>query len=169
MDEREGSPFLPSQEDITRLLEDLKSGKDGAEEALFPLLYEELRSLARKYMSRERSDHTLQTTALVHEAYLRLSGAKGDGWADRAHYFRVAAQAMRRILPGIRACHDKYKKDGRVEVQVTVKPDGSAGTRLRGAFVGTPTGFCVLGQVQRARFPRFSGRAFTFTYPFVLE
>jgi len=80
------------------LLSDLQSKKKGANEALLPLVYEELRSLAKHYMSLERSDHTLQTTALVHEAYIRLTGESDSSWENRAHYFRVAARAMRRVL-----------------------------------------------------------------------
>jgi len=89
---------LPSKDDVTRLLSDLQSKKKGANEALLPLVYEELRSLAKHYMSLERSDHTLQTTALVHEAYIRLTGESDSSWENRAHYFRVAARAMRRVL-----------------------------------------------------------------------
>lgn len=89
---------MSSRSDVTRLLADLRTRKQGAGEELFPLVYEELRSLARHYMSRERADHTLQTTALVHEAYLRLVGDEDVAWESRAHYFRVAARAMRRIL-----------------------------------------------------------------------
>jgi RNA polymerase sigma factor (TIGR02999 family) len=77
---------------------DLKAGKKGAEEALMPLLYDELRVMARHYMRGERPGHTLQTTALVHEAYLKLGGEKDAGWESKAHFMRVAARAMRRVL-----------------------------------------------------------------------
>jgi RNA polymerase sigma factor (TIGR02999 family) len=89
---------VPSQEDITRLLEDLSAGKSGAEEALLPLVYDELRNLARHYMRFERPGHTLQTTALVHEAYLKLGGDSDIAWESRGHFLRLAAQAMRRVL-----------------------------------------------------------------------
>ena len=89
---------MPSPEDITRLLADLNAGKSGAEEALMPVIYEELRSLARAYMRAERPGHTLQTTALVHEAYLRLGGDKDVAWQNRVHFMRVAARTMRRVL-----------------------------------------------------------------------
>ena len=89
---------MPSREDVTRLLEDLGAGREGAGEELLPLVYDELHALARHYMSRERHGHTLQTTALVHEAYLRLAGDQDISWESRAHYFRVAARAMRRVL-----------------------------------------------------------------------
>lgn len=89
---------MPSRDDITRLLADLNAGKEGADEALMPLLYDELRALAHRYMRGERPGHTLQTTALVHEAYLRLGGDEDAGWENRTHFIRVAAQAMRRVL-----------------------------------------------------------------------
>lgn len=89
---------MTAQEDITRMLEDLSAGRSGAEEALLPLIYDELRGLARHYMHFERPGHTLQTTALVHEAYLKLGGDRGMEWEGRNHFLRVAAQAMRHIL-----------------------------------------------------------------------
>ncbi len=89
---------MREQKDITNLLADVAAGKEGAEAALMPLVYSELLALAKGHMRHERSDHTLQATALVHEAYLRLGGMKEASWEDRAHYFRIASQAMRRVL-----------------------------------------------------------------------
>ncbi len=88
----------PSSEDITRLLQEWSDGDQTALTKLMPLVYDELRRLAHRYMAQERSDHTLQTTALVHEAYLRLVGQKDVQWQNRAHFFAVSAQLMRRIL-----------------------------------------------------------------------
>jgi RNA polymerase sigma-70 factor, ECF subfamily len=87
-----------SQHDITALLTELQAGSREAEAKLVPLVYNELRRLAGRYMRRERLDHTLQPTALVHEAYLRLIGQRNFQWQNRAHFFGVAAQMMRRIL-----------------------------------------------------------------------
>jgi len=96
---RDEGPFeLSTEKDITRLLAELNAGKEGAAETLLPLLYDELRSVARNLMRDERKGHTLQTTALVHEAYLRLCGTADSAWDDRSHYFRVAARAMRHVL-----------------------------------------------------------------------
>jgi RNA polymerase sigma factor (TIGR02999 family) len=89
---------MPSREEVTRLLADLSAGRKDAGAALLPLVYDELHALARSYMRRERPGHTLQTTALVHEAYLRLGGGEDIAWESRAHFMKVAAQAMRRIL-----------------------------------------------------------------------
>jgi RNA polymerase sigma-70 factor (ECF subfamily) len=87
-----------AEHEVTRLLELWSSGRPEALEELFPLVYDELRSLASGFMRRERTGHTLQPTALVHEAYFRLTGHSEATVRDRAHFFAVAAQAMRRIL-----------------------------------------------------------------------
>ena len=84
--------------DVTVLLESIRGGDEHAADRLLPMVYEELRRLAAVQMSQQRKDHTLQATALVHEAYLRLVGAKEATWQDRAHFFRTAAEAMRQIL-----------------------------------------------------------------------
>jgi RNA polymerase sigma factor (TIGR02999 family) len=90
-------PSLSPQE-MTRLLAAWSEGDCAALEKLAPLVYEELRRLAHRYMRRERPDHTLQTTALVNEAYLRLIDQRDVRWRNRAHFFAIAAQMMRRIL-----------------------------------------------------------------------
>lgn len=84
--------------DVTRLLAELHDGHEGAADALVPLVYNELHALAVHFMQRERSDHTLQPTVLVHDAYLRLVGQRNTSWQNRSHFFGIAAQAMRRIL-----------------------------------------------------------------------
>ena len=84
---------------ITRILADLRGAdREEALNRLLPVVYAELRAAARAQLRYERSDHTLQATALVHEAYLRLVGGAYPGWNDRQHFFRAAAEAMRRIL-----------------------------------------------------------------------
>lgn len=88
---QQGSP-------VTRLLIELGAGDASAGEKLFPMVYEELHGLARRYMAGERRDHTWQATALVHEAYLRLVGNGACGATDRAHFIGVAARAMRQVL-----------------------------------------------------------------------
>lgn len=84
--------------EVTILLDALASGKESDAAELLPLVYEELRRLAAVHMARESSGHTLQPTALVHEAWLRLVDGTGYKWKDRAYFFAAAAQAMRRIL-----------------------------------------------------------------------
>ena len=84
--------------DITLVLQSVERGESRATEELFPLVYEELRRLAAARMAREAAGHTLQPTALVHEAWLQLVGAGGRTWKNRAHFFGAAADAMRRIL-----------------------------------------------------------------------
>jgi RNA polymerase sigma factor (TIGR02999 family) len=88
----------PVSREVTRILEEAGRGNSRASEALLPLVYEELRKLAAHRMTAERSDHTLQATALVHEAYIRLVGNRNYPWASRTQFFSAAAEAMRRIL-----------------------------------------------------------------------
>ena len=87
-----------SAEGVTRLLVEWSDGDQAAVDRLFPIVYQELRRLARNYFRRERPDHTLQPTALVHEAFLRLIDQRRVTWHNRAHFFGLAAQMMRRIL-----------------------------------------------------------------------
>src|SRR6476620_2382740 len=85
--------------EVTRILSAIEQGDPHAAEQLWPLVYDELRQLAAARMAAERPDHTLDATALVHEAYLRLVGPADDGrWDGRGHFFAAAAEAMRRVL-----------------------------------------------------------------------
>jgi RNA polymerase sigma factor (TIGR02999 family) len=90
--------MVPSTKEVTRLLVDWGNGDQAALDELIPLVHDELRRLASRYMRREGQGHTLQTSALVNEAYLRLVDQKNVKWQNRAHFFGVAAQLMRRIL-----------------------------------------------------------------------
>ena len=90
--------MTPSPGTISRLLVDWRDGDKTALDRLVPLVYRELRRLAGYYMRRQRADHTLQTSALINEAYLRLIDHKNMRWENRAHFYAIAAQAMRRIL-----------------------------------------------------------------------
>lgn len=84
--------------DVTRILQEAARGRRDAMDRVIPLIYDELRGIARSHLSRERPDHTLTTTALVHEAYLRMVDIRQVQWQDRAHFFAMAARQMRRIL-----------------------------------------------------------------------
>lgn len=99
-------------DDVTQLLKDAQSGNASALNDLLPLVYEELRRLAAFQMSRERSDHTLQATALVHETYLRLVDQHSVDWRNRAHFFALAAEMMRRILVNYALQHHAQKRGG---------------------------------------------------------
>ena len=101
-----------SSHEVTSLLIDWSNGDKAALDKLVPLIHEELRRLARHYMSRERLDHTLQTTALVNEAYLRLVNRKSVHWQNRAHFFAIAAQVMRSILVDHARAHAYQKRGG---------------------------------------------------------
>ena len=95
--------------DITRLLQDWQAGSAPALERLIPLVYDELHTIASRYLSRERRDHTLQPTALVNEAFLKLAAQRDVDWQSRAHFYGIAAKLMRRILV------DHARRDGRVK------------------------------------------------------
>lgn len=99
---------------VTTLLVRWREGDRQALEELMPLVYEELRRLARHYLRQERNDHTLQSTALVHEAYLRLAGGNAPNWQNRAHFFGVAAHIMRQILVEHARGRDAAKRGGNV-------------------------------------------------------
>ena len=98
--------------DVTALLVEIANGNQAAQEKLVPLVYDQLKRLARRYMRRERADHTLQTTALVHEAYLKLVGQHSPHWQGRAQFFGIAAQLMRRILIDHARRHLREKRGG---------------------------------------------------------
>src|SRR5207302_11175158 len=107
MDEPSVSPHR-----VTQLLEQWSHGDDAALAELTPLVYKELRRLAHRHMGGERRDHTLQTTGLVKEAYLRLAGRTNPSWQDRAHFFAVAARAMRQILVNYAKSYRAQKRGG---------------------------------------------------------
>lgn len=103
---------MTSNQDITRLLVQWKHGDEDALVQLLPLVYRELRTLARSYLRRERRDHTLQPTALVHELFIRLATEGVADWQDRAHFFGIAARAMRQILIAHARRHRALKRGG---------------------------------------------------------
>ena len=120
----------PPKGDVTRLLNDLKKGHPGAADLLIPLIYDELRRLASRLLRGERSDHTLQTTALVHEAYIKLNGGGADEFNNRSHFFAIASQAMRQILvDSARSRKAKKRGGGAIRVELTeglaVSEDGA--------------------------------------------
>jgi RNA polymerase sigma factor (TIGR02999 family) len=110
----------PRQHEITQLLAEWREGNQSALDDLYPLVYDELHRLARRYMSRERKGHTLQTTALINEAYVRLVDQKNVHWANRSHFFAISAQIMRRILIDHARRH-AYAKRGGGKQQVSLE------------------------------------------------
>lgn len=107
--------FSPDN-DVTRLLEAWSEGKQEAFDELMPLVYEELRRMAKNYMNSQPSGHTLQTTALIHEAYLKLADQREKRWQNRAHFFAVAAQSMRHILVDHARSHQTQKRGGETQI-----------------------------------------------------
>src|SRR5687768_16470204 len=104
-----------STHQVTRLLTDWRNGDETALDRLLPLVYEELHRIAGRYMRGERRRNTLQTTALVNEAYMRLADYKRMQWQDRSHFFAAAAQAMRRILIDFARARQNLKRGGDAE------------------------------------------------------
>src|SRR5262249_38062374 len=104
--------MLQSSADITKLLGEIRRGNRNAESELAAVVHEELRLIAARLMRRERTNHTLQPTALVNEAYVRLLNAPDQDWKDRAHFFGVAAQIMRRILVDSARAYRAEKRNG---------------------------------------------------------
>jgi RNA polymerase sigma factor (TIGR02999 family) len=107
----------PTSDDVTRML-----GDTGRSAELLTLVYQQLRAIAQQRMSGERTGHTLQATALVHEAYVRLMGDRPVEWANRAHFFYAAAEAMRRILIEHARARGRVKRGGREGGRVRVDP-----------------------------------------------
>jgi RNA polymerase sigma factor (TIGR02999 family) len=97
---------------VTRLLAEWQEGQQDALDRLMPLVYGELRAIAARHLSHEQAAHTLQSTALVHEAYVRLVGQRSARWQNRAHFFAIAAQMMRRILVDHARGRDRLKRGG---------------------------------------------------------
>ncbi len=110
----EFAPLMPtmSPQEVTQLLADWGKGDRSALDKLFPLVHSELRRIAQRQMSQERPGHTLQATALVNEAYLKLAGQQGFDWQNRAHFFAVCAQVMRHILIDHARAHARDKRGG---------------------------------------------------------
>ena len=109
-----------AEKPITQILSEIKSGNEQALDELLPLVYDELRRLAGSYLKRERANHTLQPTALVHEAYLRLLGQKEIAWQNRAHFFGVSARLMREILIEYARGRNRLKRGGEFRTQIAL-------------------------------------------------
>lgn len=107
------TPGAPSE--FSGLLAAFRDGDREVEPKLFSLVYDELHRLAAHYLRQERPDHTLQTTGLVHEAYIRLMGQTASNWQDRSHFFALAAQSMRRILVDYARAHRAGKRGGSLQ------------------------------------------------------
>ena len=108
-------PTSPVAAEVTQILLHWRAGDTDAAERLMPLVYDELRRLARDYLRRERADHTLQPTALVHEAYLRLVDDSSVNWQNRAQFYGIAARLMRRILVDHARARNALKRGGLVQ------------------------------------------------------
>lgn len=121
----------PGAQDVTRLLHAWRSGDSAALRQLMPLVYTELHRLAHRHMRRERPGHTLQTTALVNEAYLRLVDSEHVQWRDRVHFFAMSARLMRRVLVDAARSRDSLKRGAGIpHVTFAEAPAAPAGTNV---------------------------------------
>src|SRR6476469_1850086 len=111
---------MSTPEGVTQLLIDWSKGDQAALDKLMPLVYSELRRLASNYLRRERAGHTLQPTALVNEAYLKLVDQRNAKWQNRAHFFVISAQLMRRILVDHARQHRAAKRGGSAQQRVSI-------------------------------------------------
>lgn len=119
--------MTPAPQDISQLLRAWGAGDQTALDRLMPLVYDELRRMAERYMNRQPAGHTLQTTALIHEAYLRLVNQQEMHWQNRAHFFGVAAKAMRSILVDYARTRQAFKRGGAAR-QVTLDEAAAVST-----------------------------------------
>lgn len=103
---------MSDRDNVTQILDRLSKGSGTAPDELLPLVYDDLRHLAHAYFTNEKSDHTLQATALVHEAYIRLVNWENVSWQNRAHFFAVAAEVMRRVLIDHARMRNTQKRTG---------------------------------------------------------
>jgi RNA polymerase sigma factor (TIGR02999 family) len=140
----------PSTQRVTKLLQAWGQGHDGALDELLPLVHQELRRLARRYMLGERVGHTLQTTALVNEAYLRLVNSRRVTWQNRGHFFAILAQLMRRILVDSARAY-RSKKRGAGMSKVTLD-EGLIGPQEKGYdLIALDDALTVLAEVDRRK------------------
>ena len=140
----------PSPHEISELLVAWGGGDESALDRLMPFVYDELRRLAHRYMSRERPGHTLQTTALVNEAYLRLVNWREARWQNRAHFFAVSAQMMRRILVDF-ARDRQYLKRGGGALRVSLDKAASFTKSRSGDLVALDEALAALAEVDRRK------------------
>jgi len=132
-----GEPAPASFSEVTRLLQAWGSGDQEALQQLMPFVYNELHRLAHHYMAAEQSGQTLQTTALVHEAYLRLVDVKNVNWQNRAHFYGLCARLMRRILVDFARSKNYLKRGGHfphVELEEAVTVSAAVGSELLGLY-----------------------------------
>jgi RNA polymerase sigma factor (TIGR02999 family) len=141
---------MPSSHEVTQLLLAWSDGNQAALEQLTPLVYRELRRLARGYMRQERHDHILQTTALINEAYLRLIDWKDVRWQNRAHFFGVAAQLMRRILVDFARASHQAKRGGAMR-QVSLDEAAAVSVERAAEFIALDEALSRLAAIDQRR------------------
>ena len=140
----------PPKHEITQLLDKWSSGNQSALDELYPLVYDELHRLASRYMSRERKGHTLQTTALINEAYVRLVDQRNVHWANRSHFFAISAQIMRRILIDHARSH-AYAKRGGGQQKVSLDETATLQVARAAALISLDDALQSLAEIDQRR------------------
>lgn len=136
-----------SPQEVTQLLADWGRGDKSAFDKLFPLVHDELRRIARRQMNHERPGHTLQATALVNEAYLKLAGREGFEWQNRAHFYAVCAQVMRHILIDHARAHARDKRGGGATIHVSLEQVAVIAEEQAGEYLALEEALCFLESV----------------------
>lgn len=146
---REPAPG-PDSGDITRRLHDWRAGVPGAEDALLPQIYQELKQIAGHCMRRERPGHTLQPTALVNEAWMRLAGARHPDWESRRHFYSIAARLMRQVLVEYARRHLSVKR-GEGQIAMPLSEATSYSEANAAQFVALSDALDALGQLDERK------------------
>lgn len=138
---------MTSPHEITAIIEAISLGRADQTRDLLPLVYEELKQMAGAKLSQERPNHTLQPTALVHEAYMRLVGSAGSSWQNRAHFFGAAAEAMRRILVEHARGRNRLKRGGPDQKQIQFTDLGELGIEKADELIALDDALDVLREI----------------------
>lgn len=134
--------------EITRILQEWNEGEEGAKERLMPFVYDELKRQARILMSRERQDHTLQPTGLVHEAFMKISQQSGIDWKNRSHFYGIASHLMRQILVQHARRHSAAKRGGKV-VRFSLEDVQVAAGERAGSLIALDEALVSLAEVNQ--------------------
>jgi RNA polymerase sigma-70 factor, ECF subfamily len=140
-----------SSHQVTQLLVEWGSGDQNALDKLMPLVYEELRQMAKRQMNKQYGGHTLQTTELIHEAYLKLAKKEEQNWKNRAHFFGVAAQAMRHILVDYARAKQMQKRGGTEAIHITLEENAFVSTGKSDEIIALDDALSALGQLDERK------------------
>ena len=136
---------------VTQLLVEWGSGNQASLEKLMPLVYDELRQMAKGYMKKQYDGHTFQTTELIHEAYLKLAKKEEQNWKNRAHFFGVASQAMRHILVDYARAKQRQKRGGTEAIHITLEENAMISTGQPDEIIALDDALSALGKLDEQK------------------